>query len=452
MPAETHPRPALRRELRLRDLVLFSLAGIIGTRWLAAAARTGPGSLSLWVLAIIFFLIPSAICIARLSARYPDEGGLYVWSRENFGPWHGFLCFWLYWIGLAFWFPSFLMAITSMSSFAFAPQWAGNRAFIVPASLALLWLAMGANLAGLKFGKWVDNCGALASYALCALLLGLAAVAYLHHGSATPLHVWPQWNWGRLNFWSQIAYALTGLELAPVLGGEIVRPERNLPLSSLIAAPIAGFWYLAGTLALLVVLAPGQISPLNGITQVVAAAGGRMGAAWLTIPAVGLILVAAVGQLCVLGGVGARLPFVVGADRYLPPWLAKVHRRRGTPAAAIWFFGILASIILVAAQWGQSAFAAYQTITDVMVIAGFVPFVYIFLAARKCGARLSAACGLGVTAVALATSVIPAAGMRPWLFEAELIGATAGLIVAGRILFRYYRRREAQPAQAYGEG
>lgn len=233
-------QPALRRELGLRDLVLFSIAGLIGTRWLAAAAHTGPGSVSLWILAVIFFLVPSAICMARLSAIYPEEGGLYVWTKASFGEWHGFLCFWFYWTGLAFWFPSFLMAVTSMASYAFAPQLAEDRWYVLPASMLLLWIAVGSNLIGLKVGKWLDNIGGLASYGLGVLLIVLAAIMFLRHGSATPLHIWPKWDWHRLNFWSQIAYGITGLELAPVLGGEIQNPRRNLPLASYIAGSTGG--------------------------------------------------------------------------------------------------------------------------------------------------------------------------------------------------------------------
>ena len=57
----------LRRELGLRDLVLFNVAAIVSTRWIAAAAHAGSGSLSLWVLAALFFLVPSAFVVARLS-------------------------------------------------------------------------------------------------------------------------------------------------------------------------------------------------------------------------------------------------------------------------------------------------------------------------------------------------------------------------------------------------
>ena len=56
----------LRRELGYRDLVLFSMAGVIGTRWIAAAARSGPSAVTIWILGTIFFFVPQAFAIARL--------------------------------------------------------------------------------------------------------------------------------------------------------------------------------------------------------------------------------------------------------------------------------------------------------------------------------------------------------------------------------------------------
>ena len=54
-------------------------------------------------------MVPLAFAVASLTARYPKAGGLYLWTRNDFGPGHGFVCFWVYWMGLAVWFPSAAM-------------------------------------------------------------------------------------------------------------------------------------------------------------------------------------------------------------------------------------------------------------------------------------------------------------------------------------------------------
>ncbi|HBY60874.1 MAG TPA: amino acid permease, partial [Solibacterales bacterium] len=45
-----------------------------------------------------FFFVPLALVVARLTERFPNEGGMYVWTREAFGDGHGFLCGWAYWL------------------------------------------------------------------------------------------------------------------------------------------------------------------------------------------------------------------------------------------------------------------------------------------------------------------------------------------------------------------
>ena len=59
--------PALKRELRLWDLVFLNVAAVASVRWLGAAAHAGSGSLTLWVLAIAGFFVPSAFVVSSLS-------------------------------------------------------------------------------------------------------------------------------------------------------------------------------------------------------------------------------------------------------------------------------------------------------------------------------------------------------------------------------------------------
>jgi len=90
--------PELPRTLTLRDLVLLNVVAVLSIRWLATSAAAGPSSLVLWVCAALFFFIPQGLAVADLSARFPDEGGIYRWTKRAFGEGHGFLCGWCYWI------------------------------------------------------------------------------------------------------------------------------------------------------------------------------------------------------------------------------------------------------------------------------------------------------------------------------------------------------------------
>src|SRR5580698_1373765 len=99
----------------LWDVLLFNIATVLGPRWIAAAAHNGQSSISLWVIAAVLFFVPTALVIVELSTRFPEEGGLYTWSKDAFGEFHGFVAGWTYWVYTFFYFPGLLFASTKMS-------------------------------------------------------------------------------------------------------------------------------------------------------------------------------------------------------------------------------------------------------------------------------------------------------------------------------------------------
>ncbi len=91
VPPAADTKSQLRKTMGFWDVLLFNIATVLGPRWIAAAGHNGTSSISLWVLAAVFFFVPGALVINELSSRFPEEGGLYVWAREAFGPFHGFV-------------------------------------------------------------------------------------------------------------------------------------------------------------------------------------------------------------------------------------------------------------------------------------------------------------------------------------------------------------------------
>lgn len=437
-------KPALARELGLRDLVLFNIAAVVGIRWLAAAAHAGPVSISLWVAAGVLFFVPSALAVSRLASKLPEEGGLYTWTRRSFGDWHGFLCGWCYWLSNLFYFPNLLLAGIGMAVYGFGDRyvWLGNaRAFVVPVSLAILWLGLLTNLVGLRVGKWTQNLGGLATYAAGLVIVGLGAAVWFLHGPATPLRIFSGWDWGRLNFWSQIAFAFGGLELGAIMGGEIRDPRRNVPRAAWISGVAIAAFYIAGTLAILAILPAQQVNILSGLTQAGAAAADLLHLP-LVAPLLALLITFGItGQLGAWLAGSARLPFAIGLDHYLPAAFARLHPRWKTPHVAILTQGAACTAFLLAMLLGEDLRIGYQLLVDMTVITYFIPFLYLFGAAARHGLRTTAAAGLLVTVAGIAFSLVPPEGVASvWRFEAKLAGGCLLLVAAGRIAFARGRR------------
>jgi amino acid transporter len=429
----------LKRELGLRDLSLFAVACIVGSRWVPAAAHAGPQSVTLWLLAAVLFMVPLAFAVGTLAAKYPGAGGFYLWTRNDFGRWPAFLCFWSYWVAIAFWFPSAAMFYMGAGLQALGGKYAHlahNRGVLLSISLAAIWIALGTNLVGMRIGKWTENLGAIATWAVGVLLVIVAVKIGMRQGSATAIDVRPAWNWDTVNSWANFAYAMSGMEMAGLMEAEIRDPARTLPRAGWIASVFAFVFYASATIAMLVILPQQRISEMNGYSEVAAAASSAVGA-WLTPVLALLVMASAVGQFGGLGTGVSRLPFAVGVDRLLPAAFGRVHPKWGTPHLSILLLGAVASFLLLAMQAGDTLAAAYQALVSLMVITGFLPYLYMFGSAWKAGRRWSALSGWAVTVLAIVCPIVPTSEVHNvWLFEGKLAIGTLAVVASAWVLYR----------------
>src|SRR5580704_15844715 len=159
---QANPIQQLRKTMGFWDVLLFNIVTVLGPRWISAAGHNGTSSISLWVIAALFFFVPGAFVINELSSRFPEEGGLYIWAKEAFGDFHGFVAGWTYWIYTIFYFPGLLLASASMSAYILGEKgawYSQDRTFLLVISLILLFVAVSLNNIGLNIGKWLQNVG-----------------------------------------------------------------------------------------------------------------------------------------------------------------------------------------------------------------------------------------------------------------------------------------------------
>jgi amino acid transporter len=446
------------------DVLLFNIAAVLGPRWVAAAAHNGTSSISLWILAALFFFIPTALVIIELSTRFPSEGGLYVWSKEAFGEFHGFVAGWTYWVYSFFYFPGLLFASASMSAYiggAGMGSLAQNQKFLVGVSLLLLFVAVVMNIVGLNIGKWLQNAGGVGTYVPLLMLIGAAAIVWHRHGSVTHftwVNILPHWNWDTVNFWPQIAFAFVGLELVSAMSEEIRDPKRTLPRAIYGSGALIAIIYIVATVAVLAVLPAADVDPKSGAFQALTVASSI-----LKIGAFGMIaaFLVSIGNA---GGVGttvagiARIPFVAGVDRYMPAAFGKIHPKWRTPYISILVQAVISAAVLLASQINETTIGAYQVLVDAATILYFIPFLYMYAAVIKLAARPDRASdphavlipggklgvwiagGLGFIVVAggIALSLIPPGeSENKWLFELKLVSGTLVAVLIGLAL--YYR-------------
>jgi amino acid transporter len=462
----------LRKTMGFWDVLLFNIATVLGPRWIAAAGHNGTSSISLWILAAVFFFLPGALVINELSSRFPEEGGLYVWSREAFGDFHGFIAGWTYWIYTVFYFPGLLLASASMSAYIIGgrgAELAQNRTFLLSVSLAMLLVAVLLNIIGLNVGKWLQNAGGVGTYVPLLMLGGVGALVVLRHGSATHFtfaNMMPAWNWDTVNFWSQIAFAFTGLELVSAMSEEIRDPRRTLPRAAYGASALIALMYIAGTFAILALVPAADLDPQSGVFHAITLGSVALRLGFLGILAAILVTVGNAGGVgSTVAGI-ARVPFVVGIDRYLPAAFGKIHPRWKTPYISILVQAIVSGAILLVSQINDSTRGAYQFLIDAAIILYFIPFLYMFAAVIKLARRrdrtenphavlvpgglpgvwICGGLGFVVVLIGIFVSLVPPGDSTNKLgFELKLVGGTIASILLGLIL--YWRGARAKQTE-----
>ncbi len=463
-PVPSDSKPHLRKAMGFWDVLLFNIAAVLGPRWIAAAGHNGPSSISLWVLAALFFFVPGALVINELSSRFPEEGGLYAWARDAFGPFHGFVAGWCYWIYTVFYFPGLLLASASMAAYIVGGRGAalaGNRTFLLTVSLAMLLVAVVLNIVGLNIGKWLQNAGGVGTYLPLLMLVGVAAVVCWRFGSATRFTVanmLPTWNWDTVNFWSQIAFAFTGLELVSCMSEEVHNPRNTLPRAVFGSGALIALMYIAGTFAVLALVPAAGLDPQSGVFNAITVGSVALRIGFLGVLAAVLVTVGNAGGVGTTVAGVARVPFMVGIDRYLPEAFGKIHPRWKTPYVSILVQASISGAILLASQINESTRGAYQFLIDAAIILYFIPFLYMFaavikLAGRKdrrdnpqavlvpggvAGVWIVSGVGFIVVVIGILVSLVPPGdSLNKIGFELKLVVGTLASILIG--LFLYWR-------------
>ncbi len=459
----------LKRELGFRDVLLFYIVSGLSLRWIATAAASGPSALAVWVLACIGFFLPLAGSVLELSSRYPQEGGLYVWTREAYGEFAGFMAAWTYWMSNLPYFAAVLYFAASSLLFIspHAQHLADTNVYYVLFTLGMLTLITVLNTLGLKFGKWLNNLGGIGMALPVLILISLGVLSFVRFGSATHF-TWasavPRAHIKDLIFWSTIFFAFSGAECVSFMGDEIKDARRIIPRALVIAGVVITLGYIAGTTAMLVALPSGSIGGLGGFMTVIDSLCHHLGVAALIAPVALLVGISNTGAAAAYFSGTARLPFVVGTDHYLPAIFGRIHPRWKTPYVAILAYGVAGILFGLLSQAGTSVRGAYDLLVSMSVITYFIPYLFLFAAMARLQSRPAPAGAMRVpggrrvaiplacmgflsTAAAIVLSLFPAEDEKhPVMALSKIVVMTIVLLAGGVAVFRRGQRSISRAA------
>ena len=377
MPPSTLPtessRPALRRSVGAFTATCVVVANVIGVGifttpgFLARDLGSPFAVLAIWVLGAILALA-GALAYSELGAAYPEAGGEYVYLREAYGPFWGYLSGWTsFFIGFSAPIAAAAIGVSAyLSHFApgLSPQnmlWSGSLAGLPlrlsgaqVAALVLVWALTWIHISGVRQGGRMQvalttgKIVAITALIMFGLWLGRGEWGNLGSGPAGLLPDMAFRN-GAISL-IFVLYSYSGWNAAAYLAGEMRDPHRTIPLSLLGGTVTVAALYLGLNLLFLYGLG---LDGMSGVLQV-----GEKAALALFGP-LGAHLVSAMMAISILASAsamilaGPRVYFAMASDGVFPRRLAGVHPRYGSPAAAILLQSAWTSLLVLTGTFEQ---------------------------------------------------------------------------------------------------
>src|SRR5262245_57222111 len=358
---------ALKKELRLVDLVGIQILNIVGLFWVGTAGKLGSSHVMFWIPGVLLFYIPSGIVVAHLVKEMPLEGGLYQWAKLRFSPALGFL------VAMNIWVFNLLVVcktgvvVASNAAYALGPHAAwlsSSTPVIIVTGLAAMGILMALAWRGLAVGKWVNNFG---GYSIVFLFLAMIVVAlprWFQGQPATPpiAFTFPALSLFSLNILGKMGFgAFGGFDGVGIFAGECrsTGVAKVIRQSVWLAAPIIATMFIAGTASVLAFSTPATIDLVAPMTQVL-----NLGAPHLAGLSALLLVVTLLAQNALSFSAMIRLPMVAGWDHLLPAWFSRLDPRYGTPVGSVLFAGAFGSALSILANLGTGNQEAFQLLDN----------------------------------------------------------------------------------------
>ncbi len=333
---------ALRRGLRpfalLATMIVLQGAAPYGTEEVVPGAGPGLAVLVLVGMAL-FWALPYVLAVSELVSAIPEEGGIYRWLRAGMGPFWSFsfsILDWTTYILDGALYPPLVAAY--LVTF-FTPHPDPRARWLV--GVAVIWICVWLNVRGIRVVGRLSVVLSVVVLApmLAVMFLGLPRLSLAHLAPFTPAGQPFAVSLNSALIWSLWHYS--GYGALAAAGEEIVDTSRTYPRALAVFLPLNALLFVLPLLAGLAATPEWRSWGTAHFNQVALALGGPLLAACMSVGA----QIGAIGIFTTSLVVTSRLAFAMARDGMLPPPLARLHPRFGTPHLILILQAVLYSVL-----------------------------------------------------------------------------------------------------------
>ncbi|MFG2292542.1 amino acid permease [Streptomyces sp. NPDC048603] len=336
------------------------MGNIIGGGIFMLPASVAPfGTISLVAFGVLSAgAIALALVFGRLAERHPRTGGPYVYAREAFGDFAGFLAAWSYWITA--WVSNAALAVAAVGYLSVLfPAVGEHKLAMCLSALAVQWLPAAANLAGTRYVGAVQVVATVLKFAPL-LLVAVGGLFFFDPGNLGPFLADGHTATGAISASAAILlFSYLGVESAAVSAGEVRDPRRNVGRATVLGTAGAALVYLLGTVSVFGLVPHDRLT--GSTAPFTDAVNAMFGGTWGGTLVAGAAVVSMVGALNGWTLLSAQTPYAAARDGLFPKVFET--RRRGVPVA-----GVIATVLLASALTVYNFTAGSQRVFEVLVL------------------------------------------------------------------------------------
>ncbi|HVP43265.1 MAG TPA: amino acid permease [Terriglobales bacterium] len=383
-------KATLIRGLSLLDSVLLLVGGIIGSAVFLAVSDVAEHLvnplvfLGVWVLGGGISLL-ACFAFAELGAMFPSAGGQYVYLREAYGEFYGFLFGWMVLfinfsgttaalcVGFATYGDEVLPYGARQALFTLG-AWSPTRGQLV-AVLAIAFVTW-INVVGLRRAATFQNIATWMKFAAIAVFVALGFLvgkgSMQHFSTLAPMEHPPALPVAVFLALTGVFWAFDGWNYVTCAAGEVKEPQRNIPRALVLGVIAVGVIYLSLNLAYLYALPLSQIKQERTIAQAAAMTLFSPGAGrWMSL----LITTSCFGAASACTLAGARVVYAMACDRAFFPALSYVHPRYRTPSRSLVLLGAWSAVLALSGKYDE--LYTYVMLVGVIAYVGTVAAVFV---------------------------------------------------------------------------
>ncbi len=380
--------PKQVKVLGVFSLAMINVSLICSLRGLPTMAVYGMSVIFFLTVAVIFFLIPTALVSAELATTWPKRGGIYVWVREAFGEKWGFIAICLQWLQNLVFYPTALAATAAVIAFLFNPLLAENKVYNLVVIIVLYWAAILINLRGMKFSGIITTIGTVFGIILPGIILLILGIAWVADGQ--PIAIPIGWKYvipdlsslQNIVFLTGMFLFFAGMEVSGVHAKEVKNPQKNYPKAIFISGIIVALIFLVGSLSISMIVPLKELSLTAGIMQTFTVVLNEFNIAWM-IPII--VLLAAPGMIVQVSSwiAGPSRGLLVTAENgNLPPFFHKINKNN-MPVHIMLFQGVVVTLISFVFLLMPSVSSSFWILTDLAALIYLIFYILMFVTALK---------------------------------------------------------------------